>query len=360
MGSLRFRRSVSLGKGVRLNVNKRSMGVSFGTRGMRYSANTSGRGTRSVGIPGTGLYYVDRSYGSGRSTKSGGRGPASAGMGANAGVVVTAANVEQFIPKAGFFASETEKRFRDGLVAYLKQDWTTAAMAFAQASASDSRNLSDDFFLGVTLVRLKRTADAIPSLEKVVASPNGLPDRLMQKFVPGSLYLQVPITERVSVPAGFDSIGATLILAELYQQLGRKSEAIGLIQRLHEVLPNSAAVKLSLADLLYDDDDFAGLVELTEGVENTDDLTLAMLHLKAKALANQGLVGPAAEVLTQCLRRKARRDPELLKEIRYNRAEAYELLGDKRKAKADWTKLVAEDPLYRDARRRLENAPTWQ
>jgi tetratricopeptide (TPR) repeat protein len=360
MGSLRFRRSVSLGKGVRLNVNKRSTGMSFGTRGMRYSVNTSGRGIRSAGIPGTGLYYVDRSRGSNRAGEPGGGRSGSASTSTPGSTALTTANVEQLIPKAGFFASETEKRFREGLVAYLKQDWSTAASAFAQASAADSRNLSDDFFLGATLVRLKRPADAIPSFEKIVASPNGLPDRLMQKFVPGSLYLQVPITERVSVPAGFDSIGATLILAELYQQLGRKSEAIGLIQKLHQVLPNNPAVRLSLADLLYDDDDFAGLVELTEGVENTDDLTLAMLHLKAKALANQGLIGPAAEVLTQCLRRKAGRDPELLKEIRYNRAEAYELLGDKRKAKADWTKLVAEDPLYRDVCLRLENATERQ
>ena len=96
------------------------------------------------------------------------------------------------------------------------------------------------------------------------------------------------------------------------------------------------------------------MVELTEGVENTDNVALAMLHLKAKALANQGLPGPAAEVLSACLRRTAGRDADLLKEIRYNRAEAYELVGDAKKAKADWTKLVAEDPMYRDARQRLE------
>jgi tetratricopeptide (TPR) repeat protein len=126
------------------------------------------------------------------------------------------------------------------------------------------------------------------------------------------------------------------------------------------MLPDDQAIRLSLSDLLYDDDDFEGLIELTEGVENSDDVTLAMLHLKAKALANEKLLAPAAEVLTACLRRTAGRDPELLKEIRYNRAEAYELLGDSRRAKADWTKLVAEDPMYRDARQRLEGigAPT--
>jgi hypothetical protein len=57
VGSLRFRRSVKIAPGVRFNVNKRSVGMSFGTRGARYSINSDGRRNRSVGLPGTGLYY---------------------------------------------------------------------------------------------------------------------------------------------------------------------------------------------------------------------------------------------------------------------------------------------------------------
>jgi tetratricopeptide (TPR) repeat protein len=272
--------------------------------------------------------------------------------------MVTPEIAERVVPRPGLFASETEKRFRQGLVAYFQQDWSRAAQAFELASASDTRNLSDDFLLGATYVRLQRIVEAVPCFEKVIASPQGLPDQLMRKYVPGTLTLMLPITERSTVSINFDSIGATLILAELYQDLERKSEAIGLVQRLHHIAPDDDVIKLSLADLLYDDNDFQGLIELTDGVENTNDLTLAMLHLKAKALANEGLIAPAAELLSTCLRRTAGRDPELLKEIRYNRAEAYELLGEGRKAKDDWAKLVAEDPFYRDARARLEATPT--
>ena len=273
--------------------------------------------------------------------------------------MVTPQIAEQVVPKPGFLASSTERRFREGLVAYLQQDWARAAQAFELATASDSRNLSDDFLLGASYVRLQRFADAAQAFEKVVTSPQELPDDLMRKYVPGVLHMQLSMTSRVTVEVGFDSVGAALILAELYQELGRLSDAIGIVQKLHEVAPNDPVVQLSLADLLYDDNDFEGLVEITQGVENTDDLSLAMLHLRAKALANQGLVAPAADLLSTCLRRTAGRDPELLKEIRYNRAEAYELLGDQRKAKADWTKLVAEDPFYRDVRARLEGtAPT--
>ncbi|MDD7793661.1 DUF4236 domain-containing protein [Clostridium sp. 'White wine YQ'] len=54
---LKMRRSVKLAPGVRLNVGKKSMGVSFGTKGARYSINSSGRRTTTVGIPGTGISY---------------------------------------------------------------------------------------------------------------------------------------------------------------------------------------------------------------------------------------------------------------------------------------------------------------
>jgi hypothetical protein len=68
MGSLRFRRSLKIAPGVRLNLNKRSLGVSAGVRGARVSVNSDGRSTRSVGIPGTGLYY--RSQSGGRSRRA--------------------------------------------------------------------------------------------------------------------------------------------------------------------------------------------------------------------------------------------------------------------------------------------------
>lgn len=59
----RFRKSVNLGKGMKLNFNKKSVGVSFGTKGARFSVNSNGRKTASAGIPGTGLYYTKTSGG---------------------------------------------------------------------------------------------------------------------------------------------------------------------------------------------------------------------------------------------------------------------------------------------------------
>ena len=56
---LRFRKSISLFPGVRLNFGKTGMSVSAGVPGFRKTIHTSGKVTTSVGIPGTGIYYVD-------------------------------------------------------------------------------------------------------------------------------------------------------------------------------------------------------------------------------------------------------------------------------------------------------------
>lgn len=55
---LRFRKSINLGHGFRINLSKKGVGVSGGIKGARCSINSSGRMTRSIGIPGSGLYYV--------------------------------------------------------------------------------------------------------------------------------------------------------------------------------------------------------------------------------------------------------------------------------------------------------------
>lgn len=60
---LRMRKSISICKGVRVNLGKTGVGMSFGGNGLRYSINSSGRRTSSVGIPGTGISYVTSTSG---------------------------------------------------------------------------------------------------------------------------------------------------------------------------------------------------------------------------------------------------------------------------------------------------------
>lgn len=56
--SWRFRRSISLGKGVRINVSKSGIGFSVGKRGARIGIGPCGAYT-SFEIPGSGLYTIN-------------------------------------------------------------------------------------------------------------------------------------------------------------------------------------------------------------------------------------------------------------------------------------------------------------
>ena len=56
---LRFRRSVSICKGLRLNFGKTGMSLTVGTKGYHKTIHTSGKVTTTVGLPGTGIYYTE-------------------------------------------------------------------------------------------------------------------------------------------------------------------------------------------------------------------------------------------------------------------------------------------------------------
>lgn len=64
----RFRKSVKIAPGVRLNIGKKSVGISAGVKGARVSVNSSGRKTTTVGLPGTGLSYSKTAKIGGRKT----------------------------------------------------------------------------------------------------------------------------------------------------------------------------------------------------------------------------------------------------------------------------------------------------
>ena len=82
---MRFRKSIKLGGGTKLNLSKSGVGISTGVKGFRVSKNTSGRSRVTSSLPGTGLSYVNE-FGSsgvsaGDSTPSSGTSSGSSGKG---------------------------------------------------------------------------------------------------------------------------------------------------------------------------------------------------------------------------------------------------------------------------------------
>ncbi|MCR4590289.1 MAG: DUF4236 domain-containing protein [Lachnospiraceae bacterium] len=55
---LRYRKSITIFPGVKLNISKSGLSLSVGKKGAHVSAGTSGRKSVSVGVPGTGLSYT--------------------------------------------------------------------------------------------------------------------------------------------------------------------------------------------------------------------------------------------------------------------------------------------------------------
>lgn len=78
---LRFRKSFKIAPGVKLNLNKKSAGITFGGKGAHFTMNTKGKNTTSVGVPGTGLYYTSTSGGGSTGSGSSGGGGNNGGGG---------------------------------------------------------------------------------------------------------------------------------------------------------------------------------------------------------------------------------------------------------------------------------------
>lgn len=65
---IRFRKSINLGGGFKVNLSKSGVGYSWGTKGVRYSKTATGKTRTTLSIPGSGISHVTESSGRKRST----------------------------------------------------------------------------------------------------------------------------------------------------------------------------------------------------------------------------------------------------------------------------------------------------
>jgi tetratricopeptide (TPR) repeat protein len=336
----RLYKSVRLGKGVRLNLSKTGVGVSAGVPGLRYSVHSSGRTTKTAGIPGTGVYYRKDSRAGSTSRTS--RSTSSR----------TAAPAVQMFPKAGLLAPKEEKLFVQGVTAYMqgRHDEAVRLLEDVRTRDANEQHVGEEYFAAMSLIALARYEDAIDALEDVVASSVGLPDPLMVKYgVTGMT--QVQVTPNVVAELPISPVGAALMLAELYQEIGSPKQAIELLESLGSVAPDPIFA-LSLAELYTGESAWDDVVRVSEGFTNTDDATCELLAMRANALYEVGLMEAAIAAAKEALR-SSKRAPELLRAARYVRALAYEANGKKAMARKDLERIYAEDSRFIDVAERL-------
>lgn len=338
----RLYKSVKLGKGVRLNLSKTGVGISAGVGGVRQSIHSSGRSVRTVGLPGSGMYYRKDSYSKG-SRGTGGRSAVSAPT-----------PVAPIYPKAGALAPKAEKIFVNGVTAYMQGKYEDGLASFRDVQSRDTggQHVGEEFFSGMCLVGLERPSEAIPYLETVLASDYPIPDPLMTKYGVGG-EMQINVTPAVSAMVPMSNLAVALILAELYQHTDQRQRAVELLETLGAQAPQEPVFALSLADLYFEGEEWEDLVRVTEGVQtNEDDVTLNIIALRALALNELGMAEGALALTKEALRTK-KRNPLLLRFARYLRGRAYETMGKAAMARKEYEKVYAEDSTYQDVSERL-------
>ena len=249
MGYLRFRRSIRIAPGIHLNLGKRGISTSVGVRGMHETFHISGRRRTSIGIPGTGISYISqtgrpsrpRSSGARRSTSQ----PVPRVTRQGPAIPLTSLDPAAVLPRPGLFASSAEKRYHDGLIAYIRGDQAAALPLFEQTCAEDPGVASAQLLAAICALHAGDHDRAIHHLEAVVQAPVALPDSFATKYLPSDRVeatIQVSITSLISATVPWNRAGAVLALAEQYQAAGRLEEAVGLVQQLHAAEPDDPVV----------------------------------------------------------------------------------------------------------------------
>lgn len=342
--TFRYRKSIKLGGGVRLNLSKTGIGVSAGIPGARYSVHSSGRTTKTVGVPGTGVYYRKDTQTKNRAIPQSPYGPSPQPAVAGGPVY----------PKAGLMAPREEKEFVQGVTAYMQGQYERALALFQGVVSADvmNRHVGEEYFAAMCLVELNRPAEAVPLFESVMASDLPIPDGLMSKYGIGGM-MEVGITPVVSVTVPMSSLAVALILAEVYQGIGQRQKAIDLLESLGAEAPNEPAFALSLADLYDEAEDYDDVVRVTDGYEtNTDDVSLSILGYRAYAMTQLGLADAALAITKEGLKSK-KRNGALLLMLRYTRGLAYEAAGKHAMANKEFEKVYAERSDFGDVAERL-------
>lgn len=333
----RYRKSIRIAKGVRLNVSKSGVGVSAGVRGARYSVHSSGRRTATVGIPGSGMSWQSSSS-SPRRPASSGRSP---GPGRTATTSTSAAPPPATVAeevgrqRPGLFASKGEKALHRALLAddiQAMHDVTVQHPEYALAAET---------IAGLKLVSSGDQTTGKALMSKVFTSGQDPAEQpFMKKYLP-NMGFEVPIAPGVGalLPVSRDAIG--LLLAELHQASGDSAAAIGVVEQLEP----TAHAAVSLAELYCEGHRYADVVELTEGISNEDDATALLCVFRGIAFREQGYQQAAREAFKEALKSK-KRDQVIRHRALLERARTYLAEGKRAMARKDLERIMAEDSTY--------------
>ena len=342
--SIRFRKSMKLLPGVRLNFSKETVGLSFGVPGARYTINSKGRRTVSTGIPGTGLYNVE-TLSSGTRSSSGRRSAAADSQ---------ESQTWQAPPKPGLFARKSERELNKFLLDIYNSDHADDASSVIEKANALKAQYAD----------LKYPLDLISFLhgatdeewETEVAEWGAIlwenrqaafSDKYVRKYFKG-IKPGVTISTGISTQLHYNVQTLGFIWSEILQSLKKYEEAIEVLMQI----PPDQMVAISLADIEISIGDFDGAIETTEDIEVFDEATAMMMLLRGVAFREKAMHEAAVECFKRAL--KLKHMPEALAHrALFERGVTYGLMGKKAMGIKDLEKILVDNPDYPEVEKKL-------
>ncbi len=347
---LRFRKRIKVLPGLSLTISPRGIGTSIGVNGFRITHGASGRVTRTVGLPGTGISYVttvpthhktnreritqpreseETQYAipspspspdpdsSGTSSTDSGHSP-----------VVTGA-------APSLLARGYERDFYDAI-------HDTNVETFSNLIAQHPETFAAAGLLGVVVaVHNEDYPKAEEFVEKLWNERSRIfTDSLFVKYLSHN-HVEVGIADGVSSVLPLDETTLALLYVEILQIQDKLDKALDVVR----TLPVTPVSMLSVADILVQKKSWSDVVSLTTGQTNTDDITCLLMIYRAMAFREQEYFDAAAETFKEALKSKSR-TPELRHRALLERADSYLAQGKKALARKDLEKILADDPDY--------------
>ncbi len=278
---LRFFRRKRLAPGLKLNFSKSGISTSLGTKGFWFTIGSRGI-RKTIGIPGTGIYYTKLSGWGGKSKSSKVREEKFS--------KAQQANQTDLLKERltlGFFkrliVPPEEQAFIDGLREYIFGSKSSAIEYLKK-----SPHLADGAFLaGLLLLKNKELDQAEHYLLLALDQSKSLGKHFDKFGIEPTIIL--PITEEFGAKITPSPVGIKLALVELYQHKGEIKKSIELLKELHRLYPDDLVVKLSLIELLHQSFPTnkkiaQRIVKITSDItENTSPIHTAILLYKARA-----------------------------------------------------------------------------
>lgn len=339
--SLRFRRSMKLIPGVRLNFNKDSIGLSVGVKGAHYTVNSKGRRTISAGIPGTGLYSVE-TLSSGRKTRS------------TSAPLPALSNVRTGPPAPGLFARKDERALNSFLLDIYNYESTDTPQEVVDKAAILKANFPGLSPAADLITFLHGVTDDVKNVDLELLGKDLWTNRatyfnhpLVEKYFDG-LKPAAQITRGISTNEIYNAQTLGFIYAELLQGKEKFDEAL---EVLNQMIPTQL-VAISIADIEITKKQFDDAIETTEDVENDDDATAMLLVLRGIAFREKGMNDASLECLKRAISHKDRSEG-LIHRALFERSETYMRLGKKAMAIKDLEKILVDEAKYPEVEEKL-------